>query len=110
MDKFKRKNNIMNNSLVDIYTIKAINNQKSSTITILLFLFLGFFGAHRFYAQGVSLFNVGYLLTAGYLMIGVIVDFFLVWGMANKTNESNLSAAILKDRALANAWPKNINE
>jgi len=86
-------------NLENIHTIKAINNEKSSTVTILLFLFLGFFAAHRFYAQGVTVFNLLYLVTGGFFMIGIIVDFFLVWNMTEKANTTRITEARIKDSA-----------
>lgn len=40
-------------------------------------LFLGFFGAHKFY-EGRVLLGVVYLFTAGLFGIGVIVDLFIL--------------------------------
>lgn len=50
-----------------------------------LFWLLGFFGAHRFYF-GKPVSGVIWLLTGGLLLIGWIVDLFLIPSMAEKAN------------------------
>lgn len=50
---------------------------KSRLVALLLCIFLGLFGAHRFYA-GHLLLGVVYLLTAGVLGIGWLVDIVLI--------------------------------
>jgi hypothetical protein len=44
-------------------------------IALLLLIFLGVFGAHKFY-EGKILMGVLYLFTAGFLGIGIVFDFF----------------------------------
>lgn len=82
----------------NINTYNALSNQRSTTVVFLLWLFLGVFGAHRFYAYGLTLFNVLYLLTGGFFMIMLIVDLFLLWGMAKKGDKEELERAQLKDK------------
>ncbi len=50
---------------------------KSKWVSFFLCLFLGFFGAHKFY-EGRVLLGVVYLFTAGLFGIGVIVDLFIL--------------------------------
>ena len=52
-------------------------SDRSRLVALLFCVFLGFFGAHRFYA-GRYLMGVIYLLTAGLLGIGWIVDMVLI--------------------------------
>ena len=52
-------------------------SSKSRLVALLLCWFLGAFGAHRFYA-GKTGTGVLYLLTAGCLGIGILMDFFII--------------------------------
>ncbi len=83
-----KKNNLC--SFPNIYMINhpsiiwrnkiLINRQvskKSRLITLLLAIFLGIFGAHRFYADRIAS-GVLYLCTEGLFGIGVIVDIILI--------------------------------
>lgn len=83
-----------------INTTIAQTNAKSSGVCILLFLLLGVTGAHRYYVRGVTVFNILYTLTVGFLGIMVLIDFFLVWGMASRTNTKSLEKAFVKDFAM----------
>ncbi|CAL9990236.1 hypothetical protein VPHK469_0143 [Vibrio phage K469] len=83
-----------------INTMQAMQDQRSSGVCILLFLFLGYFGAHRFYAYGLTAFNVIYALTCGFFGIMIIVDFFLVWGMAKKGNRARIAQGQMMDEML----------
>jgi len=53
----------------------------------LLLTYLGIFGLHRFY-MGKWISGLGYLLTAGWLGVGVFYDF---WTLNGQINEINLS-------------------
>lgn len=48
---------------------------KNKWVALLLCIFLGFFGAHKFYEGKIAL-GVVYIFTGGLFFIGVIVDFF----------------------------------
>lgn len=50
---------------------------KSKWISFLLCLFFGIFGAHKFY-EGRILFGIVYLLTAGFLGLGILVDLIIL--------------------------------
>ena len=54
--------------------------QKSLLVTYVLWLFLGFYGAHRFYL-GKHGSGLLYLLTCGLFGVGWLVDFFLIPSM-----------------------------
>ena len=53
------------------------NSAKSRTVTLLLCLFLGFFGIHRFYV-GKTGSGVLYLCTGGIVGIGVLFDLIMI--------------------------------
>ena len=50
---------------------------KNKWISLLLCIFLGYIGAHKFY-EGKILFGIIYLLTFGVFGIGVILDTILI--------------------------------
>ncbi|WP_462246751.1 TM2 domain-containing protein [Faecalitalea cylindroides] len=50
---------------------------KNKWITLLLCIFFGVFGVHKFY-EGKILLGILYLLTFGLLGFGVIIDFFII--------------------------------
>jgi len=52
-------------------------SEKSRMLTLLLAIFLGVFGAHRFYAGRIAS-GILYLFTEGLLGIGVIVDIIII--------------------------------
>lgn len=80
-----------------INTTIAQANAKSAGVCILLYLFLGLTGAHRYYIKGVTVFNLLYTFTLGFLGIMVFIDLFLVWGMASRANTEELRSAFIKD-------------
>lgn len=61
-----------------------MTNTHSKTIGYLLWIF-GFFGAHRFY-YGRRLTGILWLCTGGLLLIGWIIDLFLIPGMDRKAD------------------------
>jgi TM2 domain-containing membrane protein YozV len=50
---------------------------RSWIVTLLLCLFFGFLGVHRFYAGKIGT-GVLYLFTGGLFVIGAVVDFFMI--------------------------------
>lgn len=68
-------NNAVANSAVPAYMIAG--KAKNKWVSFLLCLFLGYFGAHKFY-EGKILLGVLYLLTAGLFGIGIIIDLILL--------------------------------
>jgi TM2 domain-containing membrane protein YozV len=58
---------------------------KSKTVAYLLLIFLGIFGAHRFYLEKIGT-GVLWLCTGGLLGIGWLVDLFILSGMVDTYN------------------------
>ena len=71
------------------------NRKKSALVTWLLWLFLGVFGAHRFYL-GKTGTGIAMLFTLGGVFIWYLIDIFLIPGML-KENEHNLQSKILQE-------------
>ena len=63
---------IINNSNSNVNKNASLK-QKNKWVALLLCLFLGFFGAHKFY-EGKILFGIIYFLTFGLFGIGIIID------------------------------------
>lgn len=57
--------------------IRGCRGPYNKWITFLLWLFLGFLGAHKFY-EGKIFVGIIYALTAGLLGIGLFFDFFAI--------------------------------
>ena len=55
----------------------VLESDKSRLVCLLLAIFLGFLGIHRFYAGKVGT-GIIWLLTGGLLGIGVIIDIILI--------------------------------
>ncbi len=71
------------------------SRKKSVAATWLLWLFLGEFGAHRFYLGRVGS-GVAMLLTLGGLLIWALVDAFLIPGML-RANKREVEAEVLQE-------------
>lgn len=74
-------------------------NEKSVGVAYLLWFFFGFFGIHQFYL-GKTGRGVGYLLTLGWLTIGVWIDMFTLASQVRAVNnESQMKALMFKNMA-----------
>jgi hypothetical protein len=58
---------------------------KSLGVAYLLWFFLGFLGVHHFYLGKVGR-GIGYLLTFGWFMIGLLVDLFTLPSQVQRIN------------------------
>lgn len=68
---------VINNTNSNVNTVYSGMNAKNKWVALLLCIFLGFFGAHKFY-EGKYLLGVVYIFTGGLFVIGVLVDFFAI--------------------------------
>ena len=59
-----------------------IGRAKNKWVALLLCIFLGFFGAHKFYEGKIGM-GILYMFTGGLLLIGVIIDFFVLLAKPN---------------------------
>lgn len=73
------------------------SRKKSVAATWLLWLFLGEFGAHRFYLGRVGT-GIAMLLTLGGLLIWALVDAFLIPGML-RANKREVEVEVLQEIA-----------
>ncbi len=55
---------------------------KNKWVSLLLCIFLGFFGAHKFYEGKIGM-GIIYLFTGGLFCIGLIIDFFALLAKPN---------------------------
>ena len=60
-------------------------NRKSKGVAFALWLFLGFFGAHKFYVNKTGL-GILYFFTGGLFGIGWMIDIFTIWGDVDYCN------------------------
>lgn len=85
LEKLKTENSntspqiIINNTNTNSNTINGINGNKKCDkwISFLLCLFLGFFGAHKFYEGKVGM-GILYLFTMGVFGIGWFIDIIII--------------------------------
>lgn len=71
------------------------SRKKSVAATWLLWLFLGVFGAHRFYLGRIGT-GIAMLLTVGGLLIWSLVDAFLIPGML-RANKRQVQKEVLEE-------------
>ena len=79
--------------------------KKSVVATWLLWLFLGFLGAHRFYMGKIGT-GIVMLLTLGVFGIWWLVDIFLISGMI-RTDEHKVQNQILEEISAMRSSPKS---
>lgn len=65
------------NSNVNTNMIGMMGRAKNKWVSLILCIFLGVFGAHKFYEGKVGM-GILYLLTFGICGIGVLIDFFVI--------------------------------
>lgn len=65
------------NKNVNDNTGSLATNLKNKWVALLLCIFLGAFGAHKFY-EGKTLMGVFYLFTLGFCGIGCVIDFWVL--------------------------------
>ena len=71
-------NNSNSNSNVNAFIAPgALKKEKNKWVALLLCLFLGFIGAHKFY-EGKMGMGILYLFTAGLFFLGVLIDFLVL--------------------------------
>ncbi len=69
-------NNTNTNTNTNVNNNSSMHGQheKNKWVALCLCIFLGFFGAHKFYEEKIGL-GILYLFTGGLFFVGVIVDF-----------------------------------
>lgn len=75
------------NSNVNTNTNMNVNNAgmgrpKNKWVALILCIFLGFFGAHKFYEGKVGM-GIVYMFTGGLFLVGVIIDIIAILGKPN---------------------------
>lgn len=73
--KNEQPNVIINNSNVNKNINSGSGRPKNKWVALLLCIFVGFLGAHKFY-EGRILLGVVYIFTIGLFGIGLFIDFF----------------------------------
>lgn len=77
VDQLQPPQTVVNNTNINTSYAGGYGKPKDKWIALLLCIFLGGLGAHKFY-EGKIIFGIVYLLTLGLLGIGVIVDIILI--------------------------------
>ena len=70
-------NNANTNTNVNTNVNGVRGRPKNKWVALLLCIFLGFFGAHKFYEGKVGM-GVLYIFTGGLFCIGLLIDFFVL--------------------------------
>ncbi len=63
-------------------SVNGYGRAKNKWVALLLCIFLGFFGAHKFY-EGKAGMGILYIFTGGLFCIGVVIDFFVILAKPN---------------------------
>lgn len=71
-----------NTNAVGTGAVIRVGKAKNKWVALILCLFLGYFGAHKFYEGKIGM-GILYLLTGGLLFIGVIIDFIAILSKPN---------------------------
>ncbi len=69
--------NTNTNSNVNTISAGALKKEKNKWISLLLCLFLGYIGAHKFYEGKIGM-GILYLFTVGLFGIGLVIDFIVL--------------------------------
>ncbi|KAL0487773.1 hypothetical protein AKO1_008706 [Acrasis kona] len=69
-------------------------NEKSTLVAYILWLFLGFFGIHRFYLNRACS-GLIWLFTGGLLGFGWLIDICLIPGMVSEENRNNVQPSVI---------------
>ena len=75
-------NNANTNTNTNVNVIGRGGRARNKWVALLLCIFLGFFGAHKFY-EGRTIMGILYIFTGGLFFIGVILDFIALLGKPN---------------------------
>ena len=71
---------------------------KSTTVAYVLLLALGFFGVHQFYIGKVGR-GIGYLLTGGWMGVGLLIDLFTLGSQVRTANAIRMAESAALARA-----------
>ena len=74
-------NSNINKNTVGVST-HAVGNAKNKWVSLILCLFLGYVGAHKFY-EGKAGMGILYLFTGGLFFVGVVIDFLAILAKPN---------------------------
>lgn len=71
---------------------------KSTTVAYVLLLALGLFGVHQFYIGKIGR-GIGYLLTGGWMGIGLLIDLFTLGSQVRTANAIRMAESAALARA-----------
>ena len=74
--------NTNTNTNTNMMGMAGFGKPKNKWVALLLCIFLGYFGAHKFY-EGRILMGIIYMFTVGLFFVGVVIDFFVLLGKPN---------------------------